>query len=76
MTESLEAPYFGGCPKCRKTDGYMNVHKTHWFVCDAHMTKWCIGYGLFSCWEEENEGIWTANAKKLEAYTEVEPVIG
>ena len=69
-----EVPYFGGCPVCRQTDGYMNVGRTHWFVCDTHRTKWCIGMNLFSSWHEETEDEWRINEKKLQSYREVTPV--
>jgi hypothetical protein len=45
--------YFGGCPTCGCTDGYINVNvKEHWFVCDTHRVRWCAGYGLFSIDDE------------------------
>src|SRR5690348_17591745 len=53
ITEDEETPYFGGCPYCHKTDGYINVGREHWFVCDQHQTKWRIGENLFSSWREE-----------------------
>jgi hypothetical protein len=65
---------FGGCPECGRTDGYMNVGGSHWFVCDAHLTKWCAGYDLFSDWNGESPEVWERNKWKLEGYTEVQPV--
>jgi hypothetical protein len=47
--------YFGGCPRCGRTDGYINVGRSHWFVCDEHRTKWCAGYNIFSSWRQETE---------------------
>ena len=41
--------YFGGCPECGNTDGYMNVGSEHWFVCDVHRIKWFIGSTPTSC---------------------------
>jgi len=66
--------YFGCCPSCGKTNGYMNVRSTHWFVCDAHKTRWCAGAGLFSDWTSESERVWKRNATRLERYEEVEPI--
>jgi hypothetical protein len=66
--------YFGACPECGGTDGYLNVQKSHWFVCDTHQTCWCAGSGLFSCWHEESEEVWAANVKKLDRYRQVEPL--
>lgn len=64
--------YFGGCPKCGRNDGYVNVGQEHWFYCEPHRMKWCIGTNLFSGWQEESETIWRRNAHKLAAYREVE----
>lgn len=66
--------YFGGCPTCGKTDGYLNIGRDHWFVCDAHSAKWCIGSNLFSSWREQSEASWQENAKKLAGYQEVAPI--
>jgi hypothetical protein len=47
--------YFGLCPACRRTDGYINVERAHWFFCKAHKNKWYIGSNLFSAWRDETE---------------------
>jgi hypothetical protein len=47
--------YFGVCPHCKKSDGYLNVGKSHWFYCIKHKTKWCFGWNLFSSWQYETE---------------------
>ncbi|WP_026987650.1 hypothetical protein [Fodinicurvata fenggangensis] len=65
--------HFGVCPKCHSHNGYLNVSKTHWFVCDRHKVKWCVGVGLFSTWEFETQADWTAADAKLREYTKVEP---
>lgn len=73
--EVTTAEYFGGCPKCGKTDGYMNVGPNHWSICDEHKTSWCIGSNLFSGWRDETEHDFERNAKRLKAeYTVVEPI--
>jgi hypothetical protein len=64
-TELPEGDYFGDCPKCGKNNGYLNVHKTHWFICETHKTCWCIGSNLFSSWKDENEETWKKNDKML-----------
>jgi hypothetical protein len=76
MTDALgETPYFGGCPACGKTDGYVNVGCDHWFVCDEHSTKWYAGSNLFSCWEEEeDEAVWQKNTDLLGRFVEVKPL--
>lgn len=66
--------YFGGCPRCGCDDGYMNVGGNHWFVCRTHMTRWCVGYNLFSGWREEGEDVWRCNAEELHGFTQVEPL--
>lgn len=66
--------YFGGCPECKKHDGYVNVSRSHWFVCDEHQTKWLAGSNLFSSWHDEGEVQWKRNSNLLAHYTEVEPV--
>jgi hypothetical protein len=72
--QGQDIPYFGSCPECGKTDGYINIGGNHWFVCDKHKTKWCAGFNLFSCWKDESEEIWQANAVKLEGYKKVAPI--
>jgi hypothetical protein len=69
--------YFGGCPKCGGTDGYVNVGRNHWFICVEHKTKWCVGSNLFSAWrfetEEEQRHLW--DSLGLDDFTEVEPLL-
>lgn len=72
--QSQEIDYFGGCPECGRNDGYLNVGREHWGMCDKHKTKWWIGSNLFSSWKEETEEEWKKNAERLSAYQEVEPV--
>jgi hypothetical protein len=66
------ANYFGGCPTCGRTDGYLNVRRSNVFVCHTHKTAWCVGNNLFSDWRDETEEIWERNAALLAQYTEVE----
>ncbi|MEJ7713728.1 MAG: hypothetical protein WKF84_28750 [Pyrinomonadaceae bacterium] len=58
---------------CKRTTGYVNVGKCHWFYCDEHQTTWCAGANLFSSWHHESEETWEANAAKLATYSEVKP---
>src|SRR5262249_39273894 len=66
-------PYFGGCPRCRKNDGCVNIGRDHWFFCEEHKTKWCVGSIL---WPVPNEvqDEWRDAAALLEGYTKVEPL--
>ena len=66
--------YFGACPECGRTDGFMNVGGEHWFVCKAHETRWWVGYNLFSSWQDESEADWHSNAQLLAGYREVRPL--
>ncbi|MFC1782066.1 response regulator [Planctomycetota bacterium] len=65
---------YGNCPVCGKTDGYVNISCNHWFVCHEHKTKWFVGSGLFSSWENEREIDWLGNAVLLGRYEDVEPI--
>jgi hypothetical protein len=66
---------FGDCPKCGKNDGYVNIQRAHWFVCDEHGVKWFVGTNLFSGWRYESEQDWEHNYALLAGYREVEPLI-
>jgi hypothetical protein len=66
-------PYFGVCPSCLQTDGFVNVGRNHWFFCRAHQTKWCAGDNLFSGWREETPDDWAGNESLLAGFAEVEP---
>ena len=60
---------FGGCPRCGRTKGYMNIGRAHWLFCDRHMLKWCVGNNLFSTWRDETEEDWRRNWEKLQGYS-------
>jgi hypothetical protein len=60
--------YFGVCPTCRKTDGYVNVGRDHWFVCDEHRVRWCVGSNLFSSWRGETEAEQQAHWERVKGY--------
>jgi len=66
--------YFGVCPICKQTDGYLNIGRSHGFVCHAHKKKWCMGSNLFSAWRYQSEEEWEENWNLLERYCEVEPL--
>jgi len=54
MDERMDG-YWGLCPVCHKTDGYVNVGREHWFICIEHKNKWPIGENLFSSWKYETQ---------------------
>ena len=68
-----EGCYFGGCPVCGETDGYVNHGPSHWFVCDAHRVRWYVGQNLFSSWKDETEGEQQANWAEIQDYRDVTP---
>lgn len=47
--------YFGVCPACGYTDGYINIGRGHWFYCVVHKVRWFVGSNLFSDWRHETE---------------------
>lgn len=67
--------YFGLCPTCRKTDGFLNIGRSHWFYCAEHKVMWCFGVNIFSSWQHRTEEQQKAIFDKLgcEDFTEVEP---
>jgi hypothetical protein len=66
-------PYFGGCPHCLHSDGFLNVGREHWCVCHGHKMKWCVGENLWTVLETEDE--LRTNAYRLANYMECEPVM-
>jgi hypothetical protein len=65
--------YWGLCPDCHRTDGCLNVGGNHWFHCEQHRTRWCVGWNLFSAWRDEPESVHKRNAEKLSAFKDVNP---
>lgn len=67
--------YFGLCPICKKTDGYINIGRGHWYFCKEHRVRWCVGANLFSTWRDETEEEQRAIYDELDfsSFTEVEP---
>jgi hypothetical protein len=63
----------GDCPKCGRNDGFLNLYKSHWFICKRHRVKWYAGYDLFPGWRDETEEDWKRNEKILSQYREVRP---
>jgi hypothetical protein len=47
--------YFGLCPHCHCHDGYINIGKHQWFVCDEHKVKWWAGTNIFSSHRDQTE---------------------
>jgi hypothetical protein len=75
MTLSGQHPpsdHFGWCPECGRHDGCLNIGRTHWCYCDAHLVRWCIGENLFSSWRDEDEATWARNEMHIGSYREVD----
>ena len=68
--------YFGSCPECGNTDGYINVGHDHWFICKTHQTKWYVGTKLFSSclYETPEEQRREQEALGFDSFCEVEPI--
>ncbi len=60
--------YFGVCPHCEKTDGYVNAGSTHVFYCDEHKVSWIAGANLFSGWRDETEEEQRKKYKHIETH--------
>jgi hypothetical protein len=65
--------YFGLCPTCGQTDGYLNINRDHYFVCHEHKLRWLVGSNLFSTWRDEEPEVWQQNKALLSGYREIEP---
>jgi hypothetical protein len=65
---------FGGCPKCGKNDGLLNLGDSHYFFCEEHKTSWHYGSNIFSCWRQETDVDWDANFEYLIGFAEVTPL--
>jgi len=56
MTKAITVThYFGGCPRCGRSDGLYNIYKQHWFVCHTHKVRWTVGSNILSSWRNETE---------------------
>lgn len=63
----------GACPRCGKSDGFVNLGKEHWFICRDHKTKWLGGYNLFDGWQDQTVAQTQSIALLLNSYNEVLP---
>ena len=66
--------YFGLCPICKKTDGYLNIGRIHWFICKKHRSRWCVGSNLFSSWRDEAESEQVRHCREIgfDSFSDVE----
>jgi len=71
-----EVQYFmrvGACPKCGKSDGFLNLGKEHWFICREHKMKWFAGANLFEGWKDQTVAQTQSIEILLRNYKEVLP---
>lgn len=59
--------YFGCCPVCLETDGFINIGPDHYFICREHKKYWFIGSNLFDCWRDQEDKE-EENRKLLEGF--------
>ena len=75
---------WGGCPKCHRNDGYVDVEcpdgVEQWFTCRRHKIKWSVGVNVFSGIKyfletepEKTQKILIKNQMRLERYQTVKP---
>ena len=64
----------GVCPKCGKTDGFVNLGQEHWFICRDHKSKWFAGLNLFEGWENQTVAQTESIAIMLGGYQEIVPI--
>jgi hypothetical protein len=64
----------GVCPKCGKSDGFVNLGKEHWFICRVHKSKWFAGANLFEGWENQTVAQAQSIELMLDSYKEIVPV--
>lgn len=64
----------GVCPKCGKTDGFVNLGQEHWFICRDHKSKWFVGLNLFEGWENQTVAQTESIAIMLGGYQEIIPI--
>ena len=67
--------YFGLCPICKGTDGYVNIGRSHWFICKQHRARWFIGENVFSSWHDETESEQQREREEIgfDTFTDVKP---
>jgi len=66
--------YFGGCPLCGESDGYLNMWREHWFYYRNHHVRWTAGENLFSSWRYEEPDDWNQTLQDIGHFIEVVPM--
>ncbi len=74
LSTPLTVEWYGGCPHCGGSDGYLNIRNSHWGCCKEHRVKWLMGEDLFSAWQDEDASIWLENSIYLSDFDQAEPL--
>ena len=64
----------GVCPICGQHDGYVNFGDYHWYYCQAHQTRWCVGYNRLTPEVYEDSVSYRENWERIGHYRVVEPI--
>ena len=73
VTDLEPLHYFGVCPICAKTDGYVNVRREHWLVCRDHHLRWRASTNLASNGSSDCPSKRDANWSDIRHYRVVHP---
>ncbi len=65
--------YWGDCPMCHRSYGYVNLGEEHWFCCETHRVRWRVGIALFSIppMTDQEYAAQQERAKVVETYTPI-----
>jgi hypothetical protein len=72
---SADQAYWGVCPYCLGHDGYLNLGRSHWFVCHSDRVRWLVGENLFSTWRHQTADDWNANWELIGPYATCRPLV-
>ncbi len=67
-----EDGYWGNCPICHLTDGFLHIGRADVCACHEHKLAWVIGDNLFSGWRDETEEDWESDRRLLSYYRIIE----
>jgi hypothetical protein len=68
VEENGDAGCLYPCKLCKGETAYLNVFKSHFFICDACQVSWCGAYNLFSSWQDETQEDWDRNIETLKRF--------
>ena len=65
---------FGVCPLCGKYDECVNLGEYHWYICQRHQFRWCVGHNCIVPDVYENSESYQENWERICRYRVVEPL--